>query len=188
MTHPPDKEATMSAQTRPTTRLHRTPEHTQDPALARPGNAWGPFVRHYLEMVLAMAVGMVVLHPLWAVGLDALGLPGALHHAPVMATVMATDMSLGMAAWMRFRGHSWRPIVEMSATMYLPFAVFLPPVWAGAMSGGAMITAGHLLMLPSMFALMLWRSNEYGHGHHNRSHARPGTIEPGTTATDEALA
>jgi hypothetical protein len=55
----------------------------------------------------------------------------------------------------------------MSAAMYLPFAVFLPPVWAGAMSGGAMITAGHLLMLPTMFGLMLWRRDEDGHGHHS---------------------
>ena len=155
----------MSTQTGLTRRLHHTPAQIQDLAPARPATAWGALVRHYLEMVVTMAVGMVVLHPLWALGLDALGLPGALHHATVMAMVMATDMSLGMGAWMRFRGHSWRPIVEMSATMYLPFAVFLPPVWAGAMSGGAMITAGHLLMLPSMFALMLWRRDEYGHGH-----------------------
>src|SRR3954454_22804574 len=75
-----------------------------------------------------------------------------------MAVVMATDMSLGMGAWMRYRGHSWRSIAEMSAAMYLPFAVFLPLVWADVMSGGAMLTAGHLLMLPTMLALMLWRA------------------------------
>ena len=77
---------------------------------------------------------------------------------------MATDMSLGMGAWMRFRGHTWRSVLEMSAAMYLPFALFLPPVWSGAMSGGAMITAAHLLMLPTMLGLMLWRRNEHGHG------------------------
>lgn len=158
----------MSTQTRPSPEPHRARAHS--PAPARPGTAWGAFVRHYLEMVVSMAVGMVVLHPLWAVGLIALGLPDALDHAVVMALVMATDMSLGMGAWMRFRGHSLRSIAEMSATMYLPFAVFLPPVWAGAMSGGAMITAGHLLMLPTMFLLMLWRREEYDHGH--RSGAR----------------
>ena len=131
----------MSTQTRPSREPHRTPAHSRNPAPARPATAWGAFARHYLEMVMTMAVGMIVLHPLWAVGLHALGLPRALDHATVMALVMATDMSLGMGAWMRFRGHSWRSIAEMSAAMYLPFAVFLPPVWAGAMSGGAMITA-----------------------------------------------
>jgi hypothetical protein len=177
----------MSNTAHPTSRLHRTPTHSQDPAPAQPATAWGAFVRHYLEMVITMAVSMVVMHPLWAVGLDALGLPGALHHASVMAMVMATDMSLGMGAWMRFRGHSWHAIVEMSAAMYLPFAVFLPSVWAGAMSGGAMITAGHLLMLPTMFALMLWRRDEYGHGHHHPSQAEPATGEQVVIATDEAL-
>ena len=161
----------MSTETRRTSRLHRTPAPAQGATAARPATACGALVRHYVEMVVAMALGMVVLHPLWAVGLDALGLEGVLHHATVMAMVMATDMSLGMGAWMRFRGHSWRPIVEMSATMYLPFAVLLPPVWAGAMSGGVMITAGHLLMLPSMFALMLWRRDEYGRGHLGPCHA-----------------
>ena len=159
----------MSSQTYPTCRPHRTPEHSQDPTPAPTATAWGAFARHYLEMVITMAVGMMVLHPLWAAGFEALGLPGTLHHATVMALLMATDMSLGMGAWMRFRGHSWRSIGEMSAAMYVPFAVFLPLVWAGAMSGAAMITAGHLLMLPTMLALMLWRRNEYGHGSHSSS-------------------
>ena len=148
----------MPRETQLRTRIHLTP------ASARTGTAWAALARHYLEMVLTMVIGMMVLHPLWAVAFDALGLSDALDHATVMALVMATDMSLGMGAWMRYRGHSWRSILEMSATMYLPFAAFLPPVWAGAMSGGAMITAGHLAMLPTMLALMLWRRDEYGHG------------------------
>ena len=149
----------------------RTPtmHHTPAPAPARTGTAWGALTRHYLEMVLTMVLGMIVLHPLWAVSFNAMGLPDALDHATVMALVMATDMSLGMGAWMRLRGHSWRHIVEMGAPMYLPFAVFVPPVWFGALSGGAMISAGHLLMLPTMLALMLWRRNEYGHGGHSPS-------------------
>jgi hypothetical protein len=88
----------------------------------------------------------------------------ALNHATVMALVMATDMSLGMGAWMRYRGHSWGPIAEMTAVMYLPFALFLLAVWGGAMSGAAMLGAGHLLMLPTMLGLMVWRREEYGHG------------------------
>jgi hypothetical protein len=159
----------MSTETHPTSRPHRTPEHIEDATPASTATAWAAFALHYLEMVVTMAVGMVVLHPLWVVGFQALGLPGALHHATVMALVMATDMSLGMGGWMRLRGHSWRSIVEMGAAMYLSFAVFVPPVWFGAVSGGAMVTAGHLLMLPTMLALMLWRRNEYGDGGHSPS-------------------
>jgi uncharacterized membrane protein len=62
-------------------------------------------VRHYLEMVVAMLAGMMVLGPvheyLW---------PGLDDRADVAALVMATDMAIGMAAWMRFRGHSWPAI------------------------------------------------------------------------------
>src|SRR4051794_18918480 len=90
-------------------------------------------VRHYLEMVVAMVVGMVVLGPvheyLW---------PGLDDRADVAALVMATDMAIGMAAWMRFRGHSWPAITEMSAAMYVPFAVLLVPFWTGAVSGGVL--------------------------------------------------
>ena len=143
----------------------RTSHHTEEPTPARPGTRWGALARHYLEMVLTMVIGMVVLHPVWAVAFDAAGVPDALDHATVMALVMATDMSLAMGAWMRYRGHCWRPIIEMSATMYLPFAVFLVPVWVGAMSGSAMIIAGHAVMLPTMLALMVWRRDEYGHAH-----------------------
>src|SRR3954469_1029124 len=98
----------MSDRKQPTCRSHRTPDHSRDQAPAPTATAWGAFARHYVEMLITMVVGMMVLHPLWAVALEALGLPGALHDATVMALVMATDMSLGMGAWMRYRGHSWR--------------------------------------------------------------------------------
>ena len=51
----------MSLQTHPIGRRHGTPAHTQDPASAGPAMAWGALVRHYLEMVVTMVVGMVVL-------------------------------------------------------------------------------------------------------------------------------
>ncbi|GAB3313203.1 hypothetical protein GCM10027451_26980 [Geodermatophilus aquaeductus] len=115
-------------------------------------------VRHYLEMVVAMLAGMVVLGPvhgfLW---------PGLDDRADVAALVMATDMAIGMAAWMRFRGHSWPAITEMSAAMYVPFALLLVPFWLGAVSGGVLMTAGHVLMLPAMALAMWWRVDEYAH-------------------------
>jgi hypothetical protein len=43
-----------------------------------------------------------------------------------MALVMATDMAIGMGAWMAWRRHGWRDIAEMSAAMYLPFVIFFP--------------------------------------------------------------
>ena len=113
-------------------------------------------VRHYLEMVVAMLAGMLVLGPvhgyLW---------PGLDDRADVAALVMATDMAIGMAAWMRFRGHSWPAVTEMSAAMYVPFALLLVPHWLGAVSGDLLVTAGHVLMLPAMALAMWWRVDEY---------------------------
>ncbi len=116
------------------------------------------FVRHYLEMVVAMLVGMVALGPL-----ENLVWPALTARHDVGAMVMATNMAIGMGAWMRFRGHSWRGIAEMSASMYLPFAVLLVPFWTGAIGGDALMTWGHVLMLPAMAAVMLLRPHEYSH-------------------------
>jgi len=141
-----------------------TATSTRDGQPARTPIAWGHLARHYVEMLITMVIGMIGLHPVWHFGLQMVGASQALDHATVMALVMATDMSLGMGAWMRYRGHAWGPIAEMSAVMYLPFALFLPAVWAGVMSDAAMLGVGHLLMLPAMLGLMVWRRDEYGHG------------------------
>jgi hypothetical protein len=108
------------------------------------------FLGHYLEMVVAMFVGMFALGPVWS-----LALPG-LHDRPdAHAMVMATNMAIGMALWMWFRKHSWAHIVEMCAAMYVPFVVLLVPYWLDLISGDTMMTAGHILMFPAMLVPML---------------------------------
>jgi hypothetical protein len=131
----------------------QTPRHA--PSRAR--RTWH-LVRHYLEMVVAMVVGMMALGPV-----EDLLWPGLDDRLDVHVVVMATNMAIGMGAWMRFRGHSWRAIAEMSAAMYVPFAVLLVPYWAGAVSGGLLMTAGHVAMLPLMALAMLLRPAEYTH-------------------------
>lgn len=116
------------------------------------------FAGHYVEMVVAMLVGMVALGPLWL-----LALPGLSDYPAADAMVMATDMSIGMALWMRMRRHSWRHILEMCGAMYLPFAVLLVPYWLGAIGGHALMMGGHTLMFPAMLAAMLLRRRDYYH-------------------------
>ena len=131
--------------------LTATPRHSRS-------RQAGHLVRHYLEMVVAMVVGMVVLGPVWQ-----LVWPGLSGHVAADALVMATDMAIGMGGWMRFRGHSWSAIGVMSAAMYLPFLVLLVPFAAGAITGGALMAGGHVLMLPAMALAMTWRRHEYLH-------------------------
>ncbi len=139
-----------------TTETLSSPE-PRTPARTRGRHAWH-LVRHYLEMVVAMLVGMVVLGPA-----EQLVWPALTARADVGVLVMATNMSIGMGAWMRFRGHSWRGIAEMSASMYLPFVVLLVPLWTGAMGEHAVMGWGHVLMFPAMALAMLLRPSEYSH-------------------------
>ncbi|PRY51887.1 hypothetical protein LY71_101259 [Geodermatophilus tzadiensis] len=121
------------------------------------------FTLHFLEMVVAMAVGMVALHPVWTLVLDALGAAELMHDPYTGALVMATDMTVAMSAWMRFRGHRWRPVAEMAAAMYLPFLVLFVPLALGLIDRDALLLWGHVLMLPAMAAAMLLRPHEYAH-------------------------
>ncbi|MFF1613734.1 hypothetical protein ACFVYA_38725 [Amycolatopsis sp. NPDC058278] len=127
-----------------------TTETTRTPArkLAR-------FAGHYVEMVVAMLIGMVALGPLW---------PAAwLERADIGAIVMATNMTVAMVLAMALRRHAWPRIAEMAAAMYLPFAALLVPHWLGAISGTTLMVAGHVIMFPLMLAAMVWRRAEYWH-------------------------
>lgn len=116
------------------------------------------FARHALEMVLAMVAGMVVLEPVWS-----LVWPDLADNTTAHVLVMATTMSLGMLVWMRVRRHGWASVAEMCAAMYVPFVVLLPLHWTGALSAAALMTAGHVVMIPAMLAAMLRRRREYGY-------------------------
>jgi len=136
-------------------------------AFSGPKVSWGRFARHYVEMVVAMVVGMLVLGPLAALLFGALGLAGVVEHPVVAALVMATTMTIGMSAWMAFRRHAWGAIAEMAAAMYVSFAVFFVPFCAGWISGDTVLAAGHVVMLVAMLLVMLRRREEYGAvGHH----------------------
>jgi hypothetical protein len=124
-------------------------------------------VRHFVEMVLAMMVGMAVLGAVVQVICAGLGHSGFfLGHPGLRAPLMAMNMSIGMAAWMRHRGHGWAPIAEMSAAMFVPLAVLIGPFWAGMVSGDTLLGAMHVLMLPAMVIAMGHRRDEYAHDHH----------------------
>ena len=129
------------------------------------------FVRHYAEMVAAMLLGMLILGVPAEAALRAIGSSSAQlrDDAPAVALLgMAVIMTVPMVAWMRHRGHAWRPGAEMAASMLLPtFGVI------ALMAGGVvtdfmtLMSLEHVVMLPSMLVAMLLRRDEYtGHAHH----------------------
>ena len=117
----------------------------------------GRFLTAYLEMTLAMVVGMGVLGVVW----DA-AWPGLTGRPDVMALTMAFDMTVGMAAWMWVRRHARRHIAEMSAVMVLPFLVLLVPYWLGVLPGEQLLTWGHVGMFALMAAYLAWRPHTPG--------------------------
>jgi hypothetical protein len=132
---------------------------TTRPTLRRP--ALRRFVRHYLEIVVATIVGMVVLGPAESLLLNQIGWSELLASFEAYALVMATNMTVAVTAWMRFRRHGWAAIAEMAVAMYAPFLVLFPPLWLGVLSATGLMVLGHLLMLVAIAAAMLRRRDEY---------------------------
>ncbi|MFI6323968.1 hypothetical protein ACIBG8_41040 [Nonomuraea sp. NPDC050556] len=116
------------------------------------------FALHYIEMVIAMFVGMFALGFLQ----EAVGLSFSHHAQPELGyLVMAFNMSVGMAAWMRFRGHGWRPTLEMCLAMFVPIVPLFPLFWLGVIDGGGLMVLAHVAMFPLMLGAMLLRRSEY---------------------------
>jgi hypothetical protein len=129
----------------------------------RPRRRWGRFALHYLEMIIAMFAGMFALAPLWSL----VGAAPSYDHDPELAyLLMAFNMSVGMAAWMRFRCHGWPATLEMCAAMFLPAVPLFPLLWLGVFDGMDVMMAGHVAMFPLMLAAMFRRVDEYAHAHH----------------------
>jgi hypothetical protein len=118
------------------------------------------FIRHYLEMVIAMLLGMAVLG---IPGFIALGAAGVdTEAAGVLLWGMAVSMTVPMVAWMRHRGHGWLPCWEMSAAMIVPTIGALALLEAGALDGAhAAMGIQHVVMFPAMLGVMLLRRGEY---------------------------
>jgi hypothetical protein len=72
--------------------------------------------------------------------------------------------------WMRYRGHAWRPNIEMAASMLLPTFVVMGVLWAGLAKGGLMVPE-HAGMLACMLIAMLYRRDEYSCAAHHHGHA-----------------
>jgi hypothetical protein len=118
------------------------------------------FIRHYLEMVIAMLLGMAVLGIPGLMALEAIGVDT--DAAGVLLFGMAITMTVPMVAWMRHRGHGWLPCWEMSAAMFVPTIGALALLEAGALGDAhAAMGVQHLVMFPAMFGVMLLRRGEY---------------------------
>ena len=130
------------------------------------------FGRHYVEMVIAMFLGMAVLGVPAGWALNAMGTSwSALNDdsPALMLLGMGVTMTVPMVGWMAYRGHGWRGNAEMSASMFLPTFGVIGLLGAELVTDiGALLVIEHVAMLASMLGAMLLRREEYSrhaHGH-----------------------
>jgi hypothetical protein len=158
----------MSASTAPNRHVHLG---------SLPTSSTRHFVRHLIEMVLAMWVGMLVLGGLDRGILAAAGtsVSSQKSSAPeVVALVMAFNMTVGMTLWMRHRHHSWAMCAEMAGAMFVPAIAAIVLFWCAVINSGSILAVEHLPMLPAMVAVMLFRRTEYSQPVHAQAREAAG--------------
>ena len=149
--------------------LHRNGVHSR---ARRMSASTRHFVRHYVEMVIAMFLGMVVLGvPAgWALGAVGSSWSELNTDAPALMLLgMAATMTVPMVGWMRYRGHGLRASTEMSASMLAPTFAVIALLEAGVVGDiDVLLVVEHVAMLLGMLGVMLLRPAEYAH---HRAHA-----------------
>jgi uncharacterized membrane protein YhaH (DUF805 family) len=136
-----------------------------DAGLANRSGSKRAFARHFGEMLAAMFLGMGVLGGLAALGFVAFGgsssdLPGG-----VRVTLMGIYMTVPMVLWMWYRGHDAARNAEMAMSMVVPTIAAAALAFAGALGTGAALAVQHVVMVPAMLGVMLWRYEEYARPH-----------------------
>ena len=120
-----------------------------------------PFWRHFLQMLAAMAAGMIATS---GVFLTVVGLKTwdevTVQYPTQALWAMAVGMTVPMVAWMGYRRMGWRNSAEMAAVMVLPVIPFLCLVWFGV-TESAWCGAYCLATVVAMLALMRYRRSEY---------------------------
>jgi hypothetical protein len=131
------------------------------------------FIRHYVEMVAVMFLGMGVLALPTGWALRAAGSSWSELHtdAPALMLLgMAVTMTAPMVAWMAYRGHERRANAEMSAAMLVPTVGVIGLLWLELVTDlGVLLVIEHVAMFLSMLAAMLQRVAEYSGRHHGHS-------------------
>lgn len=137
----------------------------------------GRFLWHFVQMVLAMMVGMGVYHLLTGKALAA--------HPVLNFAGMELSMVPPMVALMRYHRHSWQRSLEMAAVMLVGPAVFIACVQFGlhtyipGLSRKTLFALADITMYLGMLGVMLYRRAEYTTGH--AGHHHPGSPQTETT-------
>ena len=143
------------------TSFHEAEIGTTIPSQPSRGRQTLRFLRHFGEMVLAMLLGMAMFDVVIGAILIPMGLAYLLGSPEVSALAMAVSMTVPMVAWMRIRKHAWRLNAEMAGAMIVPTVLLIAVCALGLLPRTSLMLGTHLLMLPAMLAVMLYRWRDY---------------------------
>jgi hypothetical protein len=126
---------------------------------------FGHFVLHFFEMCMPMCIGWAIGDIVYFAVADALGSSDPFRDWPVLSLAIVTvNMTVPMAAWMRFRGMARRPTAEMAAGMVVLALLIVAAGWLGIAAMQTLPWLAHGLMMPAMLVPMLLRLDLYtGH-------------------------
>ena len=108
------------------------------------------FLRHLLEMVVAMMLDACVLGMAFrAIHIAAFGTgfeDAWERHVELTSLAMAFNMTLPMVAWMRYHGHEWARCGEMAAAMFVPTLALLVLFWTDAIPARTVLPVAMVLI------------------------------------------
>ena len=135
----------------------------------------GRFTLHFLEMMLAMMVGMPVFFMLRnQIPASSIYAAAFVRGTNLYDMAMGVFMTVPMVAWMVVRGHGWRHSAEMAFAMFASVAAVIGLRLLGADVKQLWISkVSHIGMLLGMLIAMLYRRDHYtgkaGHSAHDHS-------------------
>jgi hypothetical protein len=115
---------------------------------------------------MVMCAGGIILSVLFFQGAAVLGYTNLPQTAPELSViVIAINLTVPMAAWMRYRGMDWQPTLEMAMPTMATGLLLVAAYWLDVVAKGSLIEIQTSLACPVMVAVMLLRFRLYAAPH-----------------------
>jgi len=133
----------------------------------------GRFLWHFLQMTIAMELGMMIYHKLIYPLIAPMGLDALTDTYPLVGYwMMLISMAAGMVVLMRFHKSTWRYCMEMTGAMFVPLIALTALVIFELCPAHILYAFGDPLMFLAMAAFMIIRpANHTHHGGENSCHS-----------------
>lgn len=138
----------------------------RDGPIASVAKPAGRFILHLLEMCAVMCLGAILFSLLIFGAASLLGYPNLPETAPELAVlIIALNLSVPMAAWMRYRGMEWQPTLEMAGATMAVGLLLICAYRLDLVAQASLIPIQTSLACPVMLAVMLPRFRLYSAAH-----------------------